>query len=195
MRTLGRQTIVRRWRHRGGAVIASREDAAFGRSSRWADGIPGELLGDTSSGTPLTTVEAGQMVRKLKAALSSSARRARSQRDRVEDLLHGWPNVRRHSAAGFLTLRLRAWSTDLGLGRTRLRRATADRDLVARTLDAPTVGAAWQDDRHENWLDEAIAHRGRRMRIFPGTRRGHDHAYPRRRAAGFCRAPRADVQS
>ena len=51
-------------------IITSREDAAFGPIvSLGLDGIPSELLGDTVYRVPpLTTVDAAEMVRELRAA-------------------------------------------------------------------------------------------------------------------------------
>jgi hypothetical protein len=73
-------------------VIASREDAAFGPIvSLGLDGIPSELLGDIVYRVPpLTTVEAGQMVRELKAAPTLFGRHGAPGVDvtGVEDLLH-----------------------------------------------------------------------------------------------------------
>jgi acyl-CoA synthetase (NDP forming)/RimJ/RimL family protein N-acetyltransferase len=73
-------------------VIASREDAAFGPIvSLGLDGIPSELLGDIVYRVPpLTTVDAGQMVRELKAAPTLFGRHGAPGVDvtGVEDLLH-----------------------------------------------------------------------------------------------------------
>ncbi len=73
-------------------VIASREDAAFGPIvSLGLDGIPSELLGDIVYRVPpLTTVDAGQMVRELKAAPTLFGRHGAPGVDvtEVEDLLH-----------------------------------------------------------------------------------------------------------
>jgi acyl-CoA synthetase (NDP forming)/RimJ/RimL family protein N-acetyltransferase len=73
-------------------VIASREDAAFGPIvSLGLDGIPSELLGDIVYRVPpLTTVEAGQMVRELKAAPTLFGRHGAPGVNvtGVEDLLH-----------------------------------------------------------------------------------------------------------
>jgi acyl-CoA synthetase (NDP forming)/RimJ/RimL family protein N-acetyltransferase len=72
--------------------IASREDAAFGPIvSIGLDGIPSELLGDIVYRVPpLTTVDAAQMVRELKAAPTLFGRHGAPGVDiaGVEDLLH-----------------------------------------------------------------------------------------------------------
>jgi acyl-CoA synthetase (NDP forming) len=73
-------------------IITSREDAAFGPIiSLGLDGIPSELLGDTVYRVPpLTTVDAADMLRELKAAPTLFGRRGASGVDisRIEDLLH-----------------------------------------------------------------------------------------------------------
>jgi acyl-CoA synthetase (NDP forming)/RimJ/RimL family protein N-acetyltransferase len=73
-------------------IVASREDAAFGPIvSIGLDGIPSELLGDVVYRVPpLTTVEAEQMVRELKAAPTLLGRHGAPAVDiaGVEDLLH-----------------------------------------------------------------------------------------------------------
>ena len=73
-------------------MIASREDAAFGPIvSLGLDGIPSELLGDIVYRVPpLTTVDAAQMVRELKAAPTLFGRHGAPGVNvaGVEDLLH-----------------------------------------------------------------------------------------------------------
>jgi acyl-CoA synthetase (NDP forming)/RimJ/RimL family protein N-acetyltransferase len=73
-------------------IIASREDAAFGPIvSMGLDGIPTELLGDIVYRVPpLTTVDAAQMVRELKAAPTILGRHGAPGVDiaGIEDLLH-----------------------------------------------------------------------------------------------------------
>jgi acyl-CoA synthetase (NDP forming)/RimJ/RimL family protein N-acetyltransferase len=73
-------------------IITSREDAAFGPIiSLGLDGIPSELLGDTVYRVPpLTTVDAAEMVRELKAAPTLFGRHGAPGVDipGIEDLLH-----------------------------------------------------------------------------------------------------------
>jgi acyl-CoA synthetase (NDP forming)/RimJ/RimL family protein N-acetyltransferase len=73
-------------------IITSREDAAFGPIiSLGLDGIPSELLGDTVYRVPpLTTVDAAEMVRELKAAPTLLGRHGAPGVDiaGIEDLLH-----------------------------------------------------------------------------------------------------------
>ena len=73
-------------------IITSREDAAFGPIvSLGLDGIPSELLGDTVYRVPpLTTVDAAEMVRELKAAPTLFGRYGAPGVDiaGIEDLLH-----------------------------------------------------------------------------------------------------------
>jgi acyl-CoA synthetase (NDP forming) len=73
-------------------IITSREDAAFGPIvSLGLDGIPSELLGDTIYRVPpLTTTDATEMVRELKAAPTLLGRHAAPRVDiaGIEDLLH-----------------------------------------------------------------------------------------------------------
>jgi hypothetical protein len=73
-------------------IVASREDAAFGPIvSIGLDGIPSELLGDVVYRVPpLTTVDAEQMVRELKAAPTLLGRHGAPAVHiaGVEDLLH-----------------------------------------------------------------------------------------------------------
>jgi acyl-CoA synthetase (NDP forming)/RimJ/RimL family protein N-acetyltransferase len=73
-------------------IIASREDAAFGPIvSLGLDGIPSELLGDIVYRVPpLTTVDAAEMIRELKAAPTLFGRHGAPGVDMaaVEDLLH-----------------------------------------------------------------------------------------------------------
>jgi acyl-CoA synthetase (NDP forming) len=73
-------------------IITSHEDAAFGPIvSLGLDGIPSELLGDTVYRVPpLTTVEAVEMVRELKAAPTLFGRHGAPAVDvaAIEDLLH-----------------------------------------------------------------------------------------------------------
>jgi acyl-CoA synthetase (NDP forming)/RimJ/RimL family protein N-acetyltransferase len=73
-------------------IITSREDAAFGPIiSLGLDGIPSELLGDTVYRVPpLTTVDAAEMVRELKAAPTLFGRQGAPGVDipGIEDLLH-----------------------------------------------------------------------------------------------------------
>jgi acyl-CoA synthetase (NDP forming)/RimJ/RimL family protein N-acetyltransferase len=73
-------------------MITSREDAAFGPIiSLGLDGIPSELLGDTVYRVPpLTTVDAAEMVRELKAAPTLFGRHGAPGVDiaGIEDLLH-----------------------------------------------------------------------------------------------------------
>jgi acyl-CoA synthetase (NDP forming) len=73
-------------------IITSREDAAFGPIvSLGLDGIPTELLGDTVYRVPpLTTVDAAEMVRELKAAPTLVGRQGAPGVDiaGIEDLLH-----------------------------------------------------------------------------------------------------------
>jgi hypothetical protein len=73
-------------------IISSREDAAFGPIlSLGLDGIASELLGDTVYRVPpLTTVDAAEMVRELKAAPTLFGRHGAPGVDiaGIEDLLH-----------------------------------------------------------------------------------------------------------
>jgi acyl-CoA synthetase (NDP forming)/RimJ/RimL family protein N-acetyltransferase len=73
-------------------IITSREDAAFGPIvSLGLDGIPSELLGDTVYRVPpLTTVDAAEMVRELKAAPTLFGRHGAPGVDiaGIENLLH-----------------------------------------------------------------------------------------------------------
>ena len=73
-------------------IITSREDAAFGPMiSVGLDGIPSELLGDVVYRVPpLTTVDAAEMVRELKAAPTLFGRHGAPGVDiaGIEDLLH-----------------------------------------------------------------------------------------------------------
>jgi acyl-CoA synthetase (NDP forming)/GNAT superfamily N-acetyltransferase len=73
-------------------IITSREDAAFGPIvSLGLDGIPSDLLGDTVYRVPpLTTVDAAEMVRELKAAPTLFGRYGAPGVDiaGIEDLLH-----------------------------------------------------------------------------------------------------------
>jgi len=73
-------------------IITGREDAAFGPIiSLGLDGIPSELLGDTVYRVPpLTTVDAAEMVRDLKAAPTLLGRHGAPGVDiaGIEDLLH-----------------------------------------------------------------------------------------------------------
>jgi acyl-CoA synthetase (NDP forming)/RimJ/RimL family protein N-acetyltransferase len=73
-------------------IITSREDAAFGPIiSLGLDGIPSELLGDTVYRVPpLTTVDAAEMVRELKAAPTLFGRHGAPGVDiaGIEELLH-----------------------------------------------------------------------------------------------------------
>jgi acyl-CoA synthetase (NDP forming)/RimJ/RimL family protein N-acetyltransferase len=73
-------------------IITSREDAAFGPIvSLGLDGIPSELLGDTAYRVPpLTTADAAEMVRELKAAPTLLGRHGAPGVDiaGIEDLLH-----------------------------------------------------------------------------------------------------------
>jgi acyl-CoA synthetase (NDP forming)/RimJ/RimL family protein N-acetyltransferase len=73
-------------------IITSREDAAFGPIvSLGLDGIPSELLGDTVYRVPpLTTADAAEMVRELKAAPTLFGRHGAPGLDiaGIEDLLH-----------------------------------------------------------------------------------------------------------
>jgi acyl-CoA synthetase (NDP forming)/RimJ/RimL family protein N-acetyltransferase len=73
-------------------IITSREDAAFGPIvSLGLDGIPSELLGDTVYRVPpLTTADAAEMVRELKAAPTLFGRHGAPGVDiaGIEDLLH-----------------------------------------------------------------------------------------------------------
>jgi acyl-CoA synthetase (NDP forming)/RimJ/RimL family protein N-acetyltransferase len=73
-------------------IITSHEDAAFGPIvSLGLDGIPSELLGDTVYRVPpLTTVDAAEMVRELKAAPTLFGRHEAPAVDvaAIEDLLH-----------------------------------------------------------------------------------------------------------
>ena len=73
-------------------IITSREDAAFGPIlSLGLDGIPSELLGDTVYRVPpLTTGDAAEMVRELKAAPTLFGRYGAPGVDiaGIEDLLH-----------------------------------------------------------------------------------------------------------
>lgn len=73
-------------------IITSHEDAAFGPIvSLGLDGIPSELLGDTVYRVPpLTTVDAAEMVRELKAAPTLFGRHGAPAVDvaAIEDLLH-----------------------------------------------------------------------------------------------------------
>jgi acyl-CoA synthetase (NDP forming)/RimJ/RimL family protein N-acetyltransferase len=73
-------------------IITGREDAAFGPIiSLGLDGIPSELLGDVVYRVPpLTTVDAAEMVRELKAAPTLLGRHGTPGVDiaAVEDLLH-----------------------------------------------------------------------------------------------------------
>jgi acyl-CoA synthetase (NDP forming) len=73
-------------------IITSREDAAFGPIiSLGLDGIPSELLGDTVYRVPpLTTVDAAEMIRELKAAPTLLGRHGAPGVDiaGIEDLLH-----------------------------------------------------------------------------------------------------------
>jgi acyl-CoA synthetase (NDP forming) len=73
-------------------IISGREDAAFGPIiSLGLDGIPSELLGDIVYRVPpLTTVDAAEMVRELKAAPTLFGRHGAPGVDTagIEDLLH-----------------------------------------------------------------------------------------------------------
>jgi acyl-CoA synthetase (NDP forming) len=73
-------------------MITSREDAAFGPIvSLGLDGIPSELLGDTVYRVPpLTTVDAAEMVRELRAAPTLLGRHGAPGVDiaAIENLLH-----------------------------------------------------------------------------------------------------------